>query len=540
MTDTFGRTAPGKPNLLLGAFDIGSVGYVAEEFFVSGTASSFTSATQLSPDGRWSVTPSATADYITRIVVLTPADRAQCPDFNGTVLVEWLNVSGGIDAPAVWMMAHREIVRAGYAYVAVSAQRVGIEGGASMLGADMSLKSQNPTRYASLSHPGDAFAYDIYSQVGGLIKNAECNNVLGDFNVQHVVAVGESQSAMFLTTYVNAVDPLARVLRWLSGAFPIRSGRAVGRHFHIRRSADQLPQAIPFRADLRVPLVSVITETDLVGAVRHGYYFARQPDNQRLRVWEIPGTAHADNYTIQVAPIDTGSAPLDDIMAAYAPTNMLMGQELGHYINFAPQHHYVLQAAVAALNTWVRSGEPAPTGPLIEVREADAPQLILDSNGLARGGVRTPWVDVPMRTDIRSGALESMMSAIFRLGRTLRRRHFEPALPAAGARSTSKNSPGRWTARSNPGSSCRRIVQRSSSSPPLDTPGIGRLPIRIAGCPVHGPSTGRTRPAPVTNGRSSADSRPDGAAHTAGMASTIRDAPAMPRSRDRGHGRPAI
>src|SRR5271154_4888063 len=146
MTDTLlVERAPGKPLLLLGAFDIGSVGYVAEEFFVSGTASSYAPAAELSPDGRWSATPSGAADYTTRIVVLTPADRAQ---FNGTVLIEWLNVSGGIDAPAVWMMAHREIVRAGYAYVAVSAQRVGVEGGASMLGADMSLKSQNPTRYA--------------------------------------------------------------------------------------------------------------------------------------------------------------------------------------------------------------------------------------------------------------------------------------------------------------------------------------------------------------------------------------------------------
>jgi hypothetical protein len=32
--------APGKPALLLGAFDIASVGYVAEEFFISGSASS--------------------------------------------------------------------------------------------------------------------------------------------------------------------------------------------------------------------------------------------------------------------------------------------------------------------------------------------------------------------------------------------------------------------------------------------------------------------------------------------------------------------
>ena len=198
--------APGKPLLLLGAFELGSVGYVAEEFFISGTASSYTSVTELGPDGRWSVTPSANADYTTRIVVLTPVDRTQ---FNGTVLVEWLNVSGGIDAPAVWMMAHREIIRSGYAYVAVSAQRVGVEGGESLLGIDMSLKSQDPARYASLRHPGDAFAYDIFSQVGRLVKDAGHSSIVRELVAEHVVAVGESQSAMFLTTYVNAVDPLA-------------------------------------------------------------------------------------------------------------------------------------------------------------------------------------------------------------------------------------------------------------------------------------------------------------------------------------------
>ncbi len=38
---------PGKPALLLGAFDIASVGYVAEEFFISGTASSYSSVAEL-------------------------------------------------------------------------------------------------------------------------------------------------------------------------------------------------------------------------------------------------------------------------------------------------------------------------------------------------------------------------------------------------------------------------------------------------------------------------------------------------------------
>jgi hypothetical protein len=409
--------APGKPALLLGGFEIGELGYTAEEFFISGTASSYTPAAKLGPDGAWQVTSAGAQDYATRIVVLTPADSTR---FNGTVLVEWLNVSGGIDAPAVWMMAHREIVRAGYGYVAVSAQQVGVDGGASMLGIDMSLKSQDPARYGALHHPGDAFSYDIYSQTGALVRSGD---VLSGLDVKHVVAVGESQSAMFLTSYVNAIDPGAGVY----DGFLVHSRFASAAPLDGGSIFDELqndaPLAVKFRPDLRVPLVAIITETDLLGAVRHGYYFARQPDNERLRVWEIPGAAHADNYTIQVAPIDTGSAPLNDIVAAYAPTNMLMGQQLGHYINFAPQHHYVVQAAIAALNTWVRTGEAAPTAPPIEVRDAgetEEPQPVLDSNGLAQGGIRTPWVDVPIaRTSGAGGpvdSVESIMAAIFGSG----------------------------------------------------------------------------------------------------------------------------
>ncbi len=414
MTDTL-EVVPvaGRPSLLLGAFDIGSVGYVAEEFFVSGKATSYGPAGELGPDGRWSVTPSETADYTTRIVVLTPADRAR---FNGTVLVEWLNVSGGIDAPALWMMAHREILRSGYAHVMVSAQKVGVAGGASLLGIDMSLKSQDPARYAPLSHPGDAFAYDIFSQIGGLVRNAGA--ALKELPVQRVIAVGESQSAMFLTTYVNAVDALAAcydgflVHSRFGPAAPLDGSSLIAE----LESSGGSQLAVRFRPDLRVPLIAIITETDLFGSVPLGYNFARQPDNECLRVWEVPGAAHADNYTIQVAPIDSGSAPLDDIVAAYAPTAMLMGQQLGHFINFAPQHHYVVQAAIAALNDWVRTGEPGPTAAPIEAGNGTAPQPILDPNGLARGGIRTPWVDVPIARTSGLGSQESIMSAIFGSG----------------------------------------------------------------------------------------------------------------------------
>jgi hypothetical protein len=398
---------PGKPALLLGAFDIAGVGYVAEEFFISGSARSYSPAADLGSDGRWSVSPAAAADYTTRAVVLTPADQSR---FNGTVLVEWLNVSGGIDAPAVWMMAHREVLRAGYAYVAVSAQRVGVEGGENLMGIDMSLKSQDASRYSPLHHPGDAYSYDIFSQAGRLAREEE---LLRGLRAERVVALGESQSALFLTTYINAVDPIARVFDGFlvhsrfGSAAPL-DGSSI---FEVLNSDSSRP--VRFRPDLRVPLLTIITETDLFNGRREGYYSARQPDNQQLRVWEIAGTAHADNYTIQVAPIDSGSAALADMVAAYAPTNMLMGQKLDHFINFAPQHHYVLQAALAQLHDWVSTGLPAPGGTPVDMI-GDQPAL--DSHGLVRGGVRTPWVDVPIARTSGVGGDENTMSSIFGSG----------------------------------------------------------------------------------------------------------------------------
>jgi Alpha/beta hydrolase domain len=380
----------GNPNLLLGAYDLATLGYDAEEFFVSGTARSYATEDH--------------ADYTIRIVVCRPTGDAK---FNGTVIVEWLNVSGGIDAPAVWFMAHREIARAGYAYVAVSAQQVGIEGGDSLMGANMSLKAQNPERYSPLNHPGDQFSFDIYSQIGRLIRDG----AVEDLKAKHILAVGESQSAMFLTTYVNEVDPSAAVFdgflvhsRFGAGA-PLAGGSAL-----------EASRPAPFRDAPRVPVLSVITETDLVDGHLLGYHHARRPDNDRLRVWEIPGTAHADNYTIRVGFIDNGCAPLDDLVAAYAPTSELMGTSLSYCINFAPQHHYVLQSAIASLNNWVHTGEPAPAARPITLTEGDTPALVLDEFGLARDGVRTPWVEVPIARTSGFAPDESPMSFLFGSG----------------------------------------------------------------------------------------------------------------------------
>jgi hypothetical protein len=148
-----------------------------------------------------------------------------------------------------------------------------------------------------------------------------------------------------------------------------------------------------------VPVITVITETDLLGGRISGFHVARQPDNERLRVWEVPGTAHADNYTFTVGFTDSGSTPLEKLAAGYAPTTKILGSDMAKPVNNAPQHHYVVEAALWNLNRWIKTGEPPPKAAPIQLSNGSEPgapvSLVLDANGLAEGGVRTPWVDVP-------------------------------------------------------------------------------------------------------------------------------------------------
>ncbi len=390
----------GQPNLLMGSYDVAPLGYQVDEFFISGTAASYRLAGEAAADGKWDALPAGTAPYTTRIVVVRPRDPAK---FSGTAVVEWLNVSGGLDVPVDWNMTHREIVRRGHAYVGVSAQKVGVEGGPGLMSIGLAaLKRADPKRYGGLSHPGDAYSFDIFSQAGRLVKDAAASKVLGPLVPARLIAIGESQSAFYLTTYANAVDPVARVYDGIlihsraAVAAPLDGSSLLAALMGPTRSAR-------LRPDLRVPVLAVITESDLLGWFPLlGYHATRQADTDRLRVWEIAGTAHADNYSFTVGFIDSGSLPAEKFAAAYAPTSEMLGRKLDRPMNYAPQHHYVVEAALWQLDRWVRTGQPAPKALALKLTEDKSPKLVTDAKGLAVGGVRTPWVDVP--TAVLSGA----------------------------------------------------------------------------------------------------------------------------------------
>src|SRR5262249_19541752 len=157
-------------------------GYVEEEFFLEGTARAFEPTGPLAEDGRWSVQTSTTAPYRTRVLVRRPKDPSK---FKGVVQVEWLNVSGGLDAAPDWGLGHADLLRGGFVWVGVSAQGVGIK----------NLREGRPDRYGTLDHPGDAYSYDIYSQAAEAVRRPNGTNVLGrKYRVKRMIADGESQS----------------------------------------------------------------------------------------------------------------------------------------------------------------------------------------------------------------------------------------------------------------------------------------------------------------------------------------------------------
>lgn len=389
----------GKPSLSIGSYDVGERGYLVEEFFISGNAASYKLAGKPTADGKWEALPATNAPYTTRIVVIRPKDAAK---FSGTAVVEWLNVTGGLDVPVDWNMLHREIMRRGHAYVGVTAQKVGVDGNPMAQGTGLAaLKKADPARYGRLNHPGDAYSFNIFSQAGALVKEAATSKILGPLVPKRVIAVGESQSAYFLTTYVTAVDPVAKIF----------DGFLIHSRFGIAPPLDANPLALftgtplilRFRPDLRVPVLTVNTETDVLGfGPVKGFSEARQPDYEKLRVWEIAGTAHADNYVFSVGYMDSGSLPIEKLAAAFAPITNSFGATPDKPLNFGPQHHYVTEAALWQLDRWLKTGEAAPKAPELKLNQDKPANFVTDTHGIAEGGIRTPWVDAP--TAVLSGA----------------------------------------------------------------------------------------------------------------------------------------
>ena len=339
--------------------DVGPHGYVVEEFYLDGIAASYalTPGGSHSPDGKWATTRGdATAPFRSRMLVVRPASNS---DFNGTVVVHWQNVTAGYELGSV---DDGEYLR-GYAWVGVSAQKVGVDGLAGPQAAG--LKQWDPARYGSLNHPGDGFSYDIFSQAGHAVgpgREKGEGDPLGGLEVKRLIAAGASQSAHRLRTYINGVHPLEKVF---DGFIPyIDFGSTIP---FVADFGQRQRGVASIRSDLAAPVIVVNSETE-----SSRYFNVRQPDSDKFRFWEVAGTSHVS-------------------VARDAETP---GLDSPNWLSYQP----VYSSALRHMHQWLADGKMPPKMPRINVKPAAQPMVVKDDKGNAVGGIRLPELVVPTAT----------------------------------------------------------------------------------------------------------------------------------------------
>ncbi len=239
------------------------------------------------------------------------------------------------------------------------------------------LKAIDPERYGSLEHPGDGYSFDIFTQVARALVAG--GPAMGDLEARQMIAAGESQSALALVTYHNGVQPL-------TGAFD-------GFLIHSRFSA-ALPWSgrastptSPARSACH-PFASGPTSTHPCSTSRRRATSPASCSRSRCAS-RTPGAFGSGRSPGPPTRTRTWSDPIADAIPCGVP------------INDGPLH-LVAKAALRQLDQWLRTDEPPPEAPRIELMEGDTLEIRRDADGIALGGLRSPPVDVPV--DVLSGA----------------------------------------------------------------------------------------------------------------------------------------
>jgi hypothetical protein len=354
-------------------FPLAPHGYVEEERLVSGTATA--------PGGD-------PLPFTTRVVVRRPADAQRA---NGTVVLEWMNVSLQQDTDVDWLEGYREILHDGFTYVAVSVQPTGVP-----------LPAQDPVRYGQIRIPpyapnadtgGPRYGESLFAQIAHALKAPAGAPVLGGAPARRIIAAGESQSAQRLSCYLleaKAVDPVF-------DGFLIDHGECAG---------PTVGANDPFAYAPPVPTMMLMGMAESRPAMR---------DREHLRVWQIAGASHVDAWigaygkaehnwddTGQPQDYDERTAGAWGLEGGQGGTCSLFSAADPVRADELPQQ-YTHDTAIAALHTWITTGRaPVATAPLkfdpqgAAARDGSGGGVAADRLGNPLGGLRLPQIDVPV------------------------------------------------------------------------------------------------------------------------------------------------
>lgn len=370
-------------------------GYVEEEFFVSGMANVYDWDASNNPFVR---TPDA--PYTTRILVRRPANLHK---FSGTVWVEPFNPTLAIDLDRMWQLHYEQILRDGDAYVGITSKPIAM----------VALQNFDPVRYAPLSmanplppdqqtcgrlpgEPGyslntsklyeNGLIWDILSQVGAVLKSQGPQNPLG-VAATRVYGEGWSQTGGYALRYFSTFGPLAK----LSDGSPVYDGWLTGGATGPTaiNQCSSVPSSTDPRNQIRpngVPVISIRTQGDFF-SFAYRRVDGDTPDDQ-YRLYELAGPSHDtttifENFAPDADIIKAGVAPPDPTVCGY------------QYITDFPYEYY-FNAAAINLKSWVTDDTAPPHADRFQYDANN--QLVLDQYGNAVGGLRSPYLDVPIAT----------------------------------------------------------------------------------------------------------------------------------------------
>ncbi len=383
--------------------DLSKYGYMEQEYFVSGKANVY----DFDSAGKVAVkTPDA--PYTTRILVRRPAATDR---FSGNIIVEPLNASLGFDFDPQWMFSRDYFIEHGDIWIGITVKPA----------AAKALKKFNPDRYAriSLANPlspdwtcpksalrypdmatetEEGLAWDIISQVGALVRSREKKNPIAKFKAEYVYATGYSLTGAYLVTYINYIRPLSGAL--LKSGKPVYDGYLIGDGdgsvLFINQCTPTFPTGLSpvIIRPRKEPVISVVAQGSLLEGLQ-----ARRSDSDaahdRYRRYEVPAASHANKLVLEFA---LRPGEMEKIgVPSIAPNCIGAGQ---YGITDFP-FEYFMNAAFANLDAWARSDIPPPRAQPIEIGPGSGSpdlEVKLDRHGNAMGGLRTPYLDVPVAT----------------------------------------------------------------------------------------------------------------------------------------------
>ena len=373
--------------------DLESFGYLEEEFFLTGTANVYDVDEKDMP-----VSVKRELPYKNRILVRRPASKEA---FSGRVYVDIMNATQGYDIEDLWHRVYLWCMEHGHAYVGITSKPVNV----------LSLKNFDYDRYGELNWsngeivaapvisksatiPGteEWLFWDMLSQLGLLLRRDK-ENCLGDYKVNNIYLTGQSQSGAYLNTYISYFDRYAKRENGKSifdgymnivGALVQRSIRQSGTIGNLRLlKRDMHPSSTPY--------ICISSEADLYlfNLFVEGNLMRMQIENSdtaenKCRYYEIPGAPHTDI----VCPILTGLSEIERA-GGKAPN---LNPNLLEHINDMHVEYYIC-GLLEKLHRWAEDGTaPEICAPL--TRGGD--DLERDEHGNAKGGLRSPYVDVPL------------------------------------------------------------------------------------------------------------------------------------------------